>query len=105
MNPRLEKSFFPLPPHIKGMGYIDADGNAYIDPFMVRTIGIENIADVIEHRITAAVNSVAHLVRFRNGGELFYIFNLRGEIVELTTTDLACTLSPDGAHIFRMPCA
>jgi hypothetical protein len=86
--------------HVGGTGHIDAEGNIVLDQTRVRRIGIENLADVVEHRISAIVGSIAHHVKFNNGGELYYVYNQQGEIVELTGRDVLLLISFEGDYLF-----
>jgi hypothetical protein len=69
----------------------------------VRAVGIANLAQVVEHRIVSIVGSTSHHVTFISGGELYYVFNARNELVEMSsTTALRCTLTPEGNCLFAV---
>jgi hypothetical protein len=91
----------PLP-HVYGLGSVDTNGDVLLDQTLVRRVGIENLADVAEHQVSAAVGSVAHHVKFRNGGELYYVYNQRGEVVELAGNNVCCHISRGGDYLFGM---
>lgn len=69
----------------------------------LHTVGVANLAEVIEHRVNYAANSMSHYLRFRNDGELYYVFNSRGQLVELTARALRFTISSNGDYLFRQP--
>jgi hypothetical protein len=65
------------------------------------TIGVADLTEVAEHRITRIFDSIAHHVRFDNGGELYYVFNRRGQIVELRSHALQVAISAAGDYLYR----
>jgi hypothetical protein len=92
-----------LPDGLRGPGgkaSLDPHGNVQIADGRVRHVGIANIAEVVEYRIAAIVDSVSHYVRFCNGGELYYVFNRRGEVVELTGRAVTANISSEGDYVF-----
>ena len=51
--------------------------------YTVKAVGIANLADVAEYKITRDAVAVTHWVRFHGGGELHVAFDLEGELVSL----------------------
>lgn len=81
---------------------LDAAGHVIRDGLPnVRTIGIADLAEVAEHRITRIFDSVAHHICFHGGGELYYVFNRRGQVVELRSHALQVAISDTGDYLFR----
>jgi hypothetical protein len=66
----------------------------------INTIGIRDIADVLEHRINSIVGSHLHMVRFVNGGLLTYAYNDAGELIELASSNLAADISIDNNIVY-----
>jgi hypothetical protein len=101
MNPQSDDRYIALPPNPGGIASIDAQNNICIAHSRVRHVGVADIAEVIEYRIAAIVDSISHHVRFCNGGELYYVFNRRGEVVELMGRAVLVSISPEGDYLFR----
>ncbi len=81
---------------------LDADGRVICTELpRLHTVGIADLAQVVDHRINAIMDSIAHYVRFRSGGELYYVFNGRGQLVELSAKALRFTISAKGDYLFR----
>jgi hypothetical protein len=66
----------------------------------INTVGIRDIADVVEHRINTIVGSRLHMVRFVNGGTLTYAYNDAGDLVELTSSNLVAEISIDNEIVY-----
>jgi hypothetical protein len=98
--PKSGTDYIDLPPNPGGEACIDAQNNIAIKDSKVRFVGVASLAEVVEYRIAAIVDSVSHYVRFCNGGELYYVFNRRGEVVELTGRAVTVSISPQGDYIF-----
>jgi hypothetical protein len=90
-----------LPPHLGGTASIDGQGNIEFDGTRIHTVGIRNLAEVVGHTIVAIVGSISHHIQFNNGGELYYVFNQRGELVELRAEAVCFTISPEGDYLFQ----
>jgi hypothetical protein len=98
--PKSGTNHIDLPPNPGGEACIDARNNIAIKDSKVRFVGIANLAEVVDYRIVAIYDSVSHYIRFCNGGELYYVFNRRGEVVELTGRTVCCSVSSEGDYLF-----
>ncbi len=99
VSPESATHYVALPPDPGGVASIDGQ-NVRIERSRVRNVGIAKLAEVVDHRIAAIVDSVSHYVRFCNGGEIYYVFNGRGEIVELSGLAVFVNISPQGDYLF-----
>ena len=61
----------------------DLAGDLSLTLYTVKAVGIANLADVAEYKITRDAVAVTHWVRFHGGGELHVTFDLEGELVSL----------------------
>lgn len=95
--------------HTVGLGEtmaLDAAGRIIRDGLPnISAIGVADLAEVVEHRITRIFDSIAHHVRFHGGGELYYVFNRRGQVVELRSRALQLAISDTGDYLFRQSAA
>jgi hypothetical protein len=78
----------------------NADGSLDYFTAEIRSVGIKDIMDVVEYRINTIVGSRLHMVRFVNGGTLTYAYNDAGELVELTSIDLAADISTHNEIVY-----
>jgi hypothetical protein len=93
----------PIPSGAEWVGsvYPDAEGTLHFHLPRIRSVGIADLSQVVEHRVVAAVGSVSHHVRFRNGGGLWFVFNDRNELVDLKAHAFGVLVTPEGDCIFR----
>lgn len=85
----------------RGASFIrNADGSLNFFPVEINTVGIRDIADVVEHRINTIVGSRLHLVRFVNGGLLTYAYNDAGELIELVSNNLVAEISIENEIVY-----
>ena len=85
---------------------LDQDGSFNYSIAEINTVGIKDIADVVEHRINTIVGSRLHMVRFVNGGILTYAYNEAGELIELASSNLAAEISINNEivyYVLRQP--
>lgn len=80
---------------------LTADGGIELEGMRVGRVGIADLSEVVEHSIVAIFDSIAHHVRFNNGGELYYVFNRRGELVELEARAVQVAHSANGECLLR----
>ena len=78
-----------------GAVHLDAHGNILADLPRIRSVGIADLANVLSHRIVRIVGSTSHHVHFVGGGELRYVYNSRGELIELEAYNMKGSISPD----------
>jgi hypothetical protein len=89
----------PLPPHVGGSATLTASGGIEVEGTRVGRVGIADLSEVVEHTIVTIFGSVAHHIRFFNGGELHYTFNSRGELVELGGKNVCAVLKANGDYL------
>ena len=82
-----------------GMARLDG-GDWMLTGMAITAVSIANLAEVEHHIIAHIADSTAHHVRFHGGGELHYVFNTRGEIVDLWACKVQITLTPKRQMIF-----
>jgi hypothetical protein len=99
--PKSGTDYIDLPPNPGGVASIDAEGNMVIKDSSVRSVGVASLAEIIDYRIVAIVDSISHHARFCNVGELYYVFNRRGELVELMGRAVCVSISPEGDCLYR----
>jgi hypothetical protein len=78
----------------------NADGSLEYFTAEIRTVGIKDIMDVVEHRINTIVGSRLHMVRFVNGGVLTYAYNDAGVLIELASSDLSVDISTNNEVVY-----
>jgi hypothetical protein len=78
----------------------NADGSLDYFTAEIRSVGIKDIMDVVEYRINTIVGSRLHMVRFVNGGTLTYAYNNAGELIELSSMDLAADISTHNEIVY-----
>lgn len=93
----------PLPPGAEWAGSIEVDdeGAWRVGLPRVRSVGLADLSQVAEYRITSAVGSVAHHVRFAQGGELHFVFNDRHQLVDLTGKGVDVSVTSEGDCVFK----
>lgn len=86
---------------LPGGGAVIIEGGRYtLTGGTPSAVGIADLTHVENHTIARIAGSTAHHVHFFGGGELYYVFNTRGEIVELWASKLQTTLTPQRQLIF-----
>lgn len=60
----------------------------------ISAVRVDDLAEVLEHRIARIVGSTSHVVRFIGGGELRYAYNSRGQVIELSAEGVRAAISP-----------
>jgi len=79
---------------------LNQDGSFDYTITEINTVGIRDIADVVEHRINTIVGSRLHMVRFVNGGVLTYAYNDASELIELASSNLAADISVENEIVY-----
>ena len=59
----------------------------------IKSIGIENVADVEVHAINRVFNSVSHYIKFFGGGEVRFSYNAEGRLLEFVATNVAAHIA------------
>jgi hypothetical protein len=72
----------------------DGSGSSQVSLDEIQAVRVEDLSQVLEHRIARIVGCTSHVIRFIGGGELRYACNHRGQVIELSATGIRGTLSP-----------
>jgi len=90
-----------IPVGDSGASFIrNADGSLEYFTAEIRSVGIKDIMDVVDYRINTIVGSRLHIVRFVNGGTLTYAYNDAGELIELSSMDLAVEITTRNEMVY-----
>ena len=94
----------PAEPALRMLATVD-DGHrtAQIPLDEVRAIQVDDLAQVLDHRIARIMGSTSHVVRFIGGGELHYVYNSRGQVIELSSSGVHASVSPERVVSFSAP--
>ena len=69
----------------------------------IRAVQVADLAQVLDHRIVRIMGSTSHVVRFVGGGELRYVYNSRGQVIELSSYGVHASVSPERVVSFSSP--
>ena len=69
----------------------------------IKSVTVGNLAQVLDHRVTRSLDRAVHVVRFLPGGELRFVYDHQGRLVELATVGLVSKVSGDGTVTFDPP--
>ena len=84
-----------MDPAVRWMAVIeDGSGTCQLSLDEIRAVRVEDLSQVLEHRIARIVGSTSHVIRFIGGGELRYAYNNRGQVIELSATGIKGEVSP-----------
>ena len=84
-----------IDPAVQWMAVIeDGSGTSQLSLDEIRAVRVEDLSQVLEHRIARIVGSTSHVIRFIGGGELRYAYNNRGQVIELSATGIRGVVSP-----------
>ena len=61
----------------------------------IRAVQVDDLAQVLDHRIARIMSSTSHVVRFIGGGELRYVYNRRGQVIDLSSSGVRASVSPE----------
>ena len=78
----------------------DGSGTSQVSLDEIRAVRVEDLSQVLEHRIARIVGSTSHVIRFIGGGELRYAYNSRGQVIELSATGVKGAVSPNRVVTF-----
>ena len=81
-------------PAVRWTAMID-DGSAASQVALdeIRAVRVEDLSQVLDHRIARIMGSTSHVIRFIGGGELRYAYNSRGQVIELSATGIRGVVS------------
>jgi hypothetical protein len=84
-----------MDPAVRWIAVID-DGNgaSQVSLDEIRAVRVEDLSQVLDHRIARIMGSTSHVIRFIGGGELRYAYNSRGQVIELSATGVKGAVSP-----------
>lgn len=89
--------------HLSDIGtsfILNSDGSIEYDIAEINSVGIRDLADVLEHRVNTIVGSRLHRVLFVNGGVLTYAYNGAGQLIELTSSDVVAEISKNNEILY-----
>lgn len=78
----------------------DGCGTSYVSLDEIRAVRVEDLSQVLDHRIARIVGSTSHVIRFIGGGELRYAYNSRGQVIELSATGVKGAVSANRVVTF-----
>jgi hypothetical protein len=78
----------------------DGRGSSQVSLDEIQAVRVEDLSQVLEHRIARIVGSTSHVIRFIGGGELRYAYNSRGQVIELSATGIKGAVSPSRVVTF-----
>ena len=78
----------------------DGSGTSHVSLDEIRAVRVEDLSQVLEHRIARILSSTSHVVRFIGGGELRYAYNSRGQVIELSATGVKGAVLPNRVVTF-----
>ena len=86
----------PAEPALRMVASVD-DGHRTVQIPLdeIRAVQVDDLAQVLDHRIARIMGSTSHVVRFIGGGELRYVYNSRGQVIELSSTGIRASVSPE----------
>jgi hypothetical protein len=74
----------------------------HVDFKNIQSVGLENIVDVEHHLINTVFNSRSHLIKFRNGGEVTFVYNDKGQLVDMCAIGVNLFFSQNNELIFSI---
>ena len=78
----------------------DGSGATQVSLDEIRAVRVEDLSQVLDHRIARIVGSTSHVIRFIGGGELRYAYNSRGQVIELSATGVKGAVSANRVVTF-----
>lgn len=78
----------------------DGSGTSQVSLDEIRAVRVEDLSQVLDHRIARIMGSTSHVIRFIGGGELRYAYNNRGQVIELSATGIKGAVSPNRVVTF-----
>lgn len=88
-----------------GQFCLEASGDGKLDLSIIRCVSIRNIEEIESHAVNTFAGSRSHVVRFINGGLLQYGYNNAGDVIELSSSRLQLTITPENDLIFTVELA
>ena len=79
---------------------IGEKGTANINLKKIAAVGIHNLADVESHTINTIVGSISHYVRLIGGGEIRFVYNTSGQLIELSAKNVITSVTHNNEIIF-----
>jgi hypothetical protein len=76
--------------------------HTHIDFSNISSVGLENICDVEAHFINNVLGSTSHLIKFRNGGEVNFAYNTKGQLVDFFAKNVKLLFDQNHKIIFSI---
>jgi hypothetical protein len=76
--------------------------HTHIDFSNISSVGLENICDVEAHFINNVLGSTSHLIKFRNGGEVNFAYNTKGQLVDFCAKNVQLLFDQNQKVIFSI---
>ena len=94
----------PAEPALRMVASVD-DGHRIVQIPLdeIRAVQVDDLAQVLQHRIARIIGSTSHVLRFVGGGELRYAYNSRGQVIELSSSGVHASVSPERVVSFSAP--
>ena len=84
-----------MDPAVRWIAVIDdGNGSSQVSLDEISAVRVEDLSQVLDHRIARIMGSTSHVIRFIGGGELRYAYNSRGQVIELAATGIKGAVSP-----------
>jgi hypothetical protein len=95
----------PAGPALRMVASLDAGHRTVQIPLdeIRAAVQVDDLAQVLDHRIARIMGSTSDVLRFVGGGELRYVYNSRGQVIELSSTGVRASVSPERAVSFSSP--
>ena len=94
----------PAEPALRMVASVD-DGHRTVQIPLdeIRAVQVDDLAQVLDHRIARIMGSTSHVLQFVGGGELRYVYNSRGQVIELSSTGVHALVSAERVMSFSLP--
>jgi hypothetical protein len=81
----------------------DGDQTVRVALEEIRAVRVDDMAQVLAHRIARIMGSTSHVVQFIGGGELRYVHDNQGQVIELSSAGVRVSISPQRVLSFGVP--
>lgn len=76
------------------------DGSMSVDLSSIKWVGVRHLAEVTAHHITETAGSTSHVVKLICDGEVRFAYNDRGQLIELSGTQVGMKMSKDNEILY-----
>ena len=84
-----------------GLCTVSAAHDITADLVNLRSVGIENLADIEVHEINRLYNSTSHYIKFFGGGEVKFSYSSTGKLLDLIALNVTCSICNGDQVVFR----